>query len=135
MYCTVVSLNDEHLDRLGVTDMEQRQAYFSLGSVSYCLLCDGQPVFAGGIVNMQWKRGEAWMLPTPFFRRHVKTCFRIMRDMLKKMAESGGFRRVQVTCATSVSVILFPHLGFEYEGTMKAFGPNGETCYVYGRIF
>jgi RimJ/RimL family protein N-acetyltransferase len=34
-----------------------------------------------------------------------------------------------------VSIALFEHLGFEYEGTLKHFGPNGETCRMYARFF
>ena len=135
MYCTIVPLNDEHLDRLGVTDTFLRQAYFSAGSVSYCLLADGQPVLAGGVVNMQWKRGEAWMLPTGFFRKHLKTCLRYLKETLPEMAFNGGFKRIQATCSTDISPSLFHHLGFQYEGVMKSFGPNGETCYMYARVF
>jgi hypothetical protein len=120
---------------MGVNDIELHRAYFSPGSVSRCLTVDDIAVFAGGVVNMQWKRGEAWMLPTPWFKQHVKTSLRAMRDMLPQMVAEGGYKRVQVTCATHVSVLLFKHLGFAYEGMLCAFGPNGETCYMYSRLF
>ena len=135
MYCKVAPLTYEHLDRLGVTNEDVRKAYFSDGSVSCCLLVEGQPVFAGGIVNMQWHRGEAWILPTPWFHTHVKTCLKFMLNTLPRMATAGSFRRVQATCAISVSPSLFRHLGFYSEGTMNAFGPNGETCHMYARLF
>jgi len=111
------------------------RAYFAPGSTSYCLLQDGTPVFAGGIVNQQWHRGEAWILPTPFFRQHVKTCFRILQKMLPKAAAENGFVRVQAVAADGVTISLFEHLGFEYEGTLKHFGPFGETCRLYARFF
>ncbi len=111
------------------------RAYFSPGSAAYCLLDDGEPVFAGGIVNLEWHRGEAWILPTPFFRQHAKTCFRIVKKMLSLIADEKGFVRVQVVAADGVSIALFEHLGFEYEGTLKHFGPNGETCRMYARFF
>jgi hypothetical protein len=111
------------------------RAYFSPGSAAYCLLADGVPVFAGGIVNLQWKRGEAWILPTPFFRQHAKTCFRIIQKMVLQIAAEKGFVRVQAVAADGVSVALFEHLGFEYEGSLKHFGPLGETCRLYARFF
>jgi len=111
------------------------RAYFSPGSAAYCLLNDGEPVFAGGIVNLEWHRGEAWILPTPFFRQHVKTCFRLIREMLPKIAARGGFVRVQAVAADGVCVKLFRHLEFSYEGTLKHFGPLGETCRMYARMF
>lgn len=126
------------------------RAYFSPGSAAYCLLLDGKPVFAGGIVNQEWHRGEAWILPTPFFRQHAKTCFGIIKRKLLEIAaekvvddlytKTPGLRisrfvRVQAVAADGVSIALFEHLGFEYEGTLKHFGPLGETCRLYARFF
>jgi len=111
------------------------RSYFSDGSVSYCLLADNVPVFAGGVVNMQWKRGEAWMLPTVWFKAHVKTCYQFMKAVLPVMATTGGYKRIQATCATSVSPSLFRHLGFYSEGVLNCFGPNGESCHLYARLF
>ena len=111
------------------------QAYFSAGSASYCVLQDGIPVFAGGIVNQRWHRGEAWILPTPFFRQHVKTCFGIIQKMLPQIAAEKEFVRVQAVASDGVSIALFEHLGFGYEGTLRHFGPLGETCRLYARFF
>jgi hypothetical protein len=143
MALETVVLTPEHLAKLiegapeplvSMADMLGR-AYFSAGSASYCLLQDGDPVLAGGIVNQQWHRGEAWILPTPFFRSHVKTCFRLMKKMLPQLAVDYGFVRVQAAAVERVSVSLFEHLGFEYEGMLKRFGPGGENCRMYAKIF
>lgn len=128
----IVDLEVAHLKRL---QMPIQESYFSKGSAAYCLLVDGEPVFAGGIVNLEWNRGEVWIAPTPFFKQHVKTCFRILKEKLPEIAIRGKFRRVQATCTTAVSEALFLHLGFEYEGTLKFFGPNGEACKMFSRVF
>jgi hypothetical protein len=146
MHLEVVDLTIEHLKKLAVDYLVHastgpvtleilEKSYFSAGSVAYCLLSDGEPVFACGIVNLQWSRGEGWILPTPFFKRHVKTCYRIFKKMLPEMALRNHFRRVQAVCAVGFPETLFPHLGFEYEGTLKCFGPFGEQCRMYARIF
>ena len=141
MNLSIVRMEHEHFDKLisqtsiGVAAIALEQAYFSPGSVALCMRVDEEPVFAGGIVNLQWHRGEAWILPTPFFRHHVKTCYKNMRDALPKMAARGGFRRIQATCSIKVSPSLFQHLGFYHEGTLNGFGPNGETCFMYARLF
>lgn len=143
MELKVTALSGEHLDkllpqaRLGVEATSLRLTYFSPGSVSYCLLADGEPVFAGGIVNMQWRRGEAWMLPTPFFFNNIRVCYRRIKEILPLMAVEGGFRRVQSTCAITISTTMFKfkHLGFNYEGTMRCFGPKGEDCFMYAKVF
>lgn len=135
MNVEIVPLTAEHLDRLPLPCGLDRRAYFSEGSISRCVLADGEPVFAGGIVNLMWNRGEAWILPTPFFRQHFKSCYRLMRDAIPHMAFRGRFSRVQAVCACGTSSILFRHLGFNYEGRMSRFGPNGEDCFMWAKVF
>jgi hypothetical protein len=135
----IVPLNSDHLDALlaevtGLRNAELARAYFSPGSAALCLLADGKPVFAGGVVNLMWHRGEAWILPTPFFREHVRVCMKALRATLPDIARKCGFERIQATCVQGVSSKLFLHLGFAYEGTLRKFGPNGETCTMYSRI-
>lgn len=135
MNVEIVPLTYAHLASLPLpTGLDQR-AYFTPGSIARCVLADGVPVLAGGIVNLFWGRGEAWILPTDYYRSHFKTCFRLLRDTIPHMAVRGRFARVQATCLCGVSGSFFRHLGFEYEGTMRHFGPQGEMCDMYARIF
>lgn len=135
MTSEIVRLTNEHLDKLPLPEGLDRRAYFSKGSAAFCVLVDGEPVFAGGVVNLQWKRGEAWILPTPYFRSHFKSCYFILKSFLPFVADEFGFQRVQATCLTGASASLFQHLGFGFEGTMAKFGPAGETCDMWSRIF
>lgn len=127
----LVPLTTAHLAKLPTPKGLDTRSYFTPGSVAFCLLADGEPVFAGGIVNLQWERGEAWMLPTPYFRSHLKTCFHAMKSMLPFMADEYGFRRVQATCIAGQSSSLFRNLGFFHEGSLARYGPNGERCDMY----
>lgn len=138
----VVPLEIAHLKKLlvlpsvgPVTPKTLEDSYFSTGSSAYCLLADGDPVFAGGVVNLQWRRGEAWIVPNAFFRSHQKTCFRILKNMLPEIAARSHFRRIQAVCSPDVRGTLFAHLGFTLEGTLQSFGPFGEPCRMYARIF
>jgi hypothetical protein len=135
----IAALTPEYLDRLleGAPPplAQVGRAYFSPGSVSLCMLREGEPVFAGGIVNMMWGRGEIWVLPTRFYRCHIHSCFRRMLQVLPGLVKSGGFRRVQATCIHGSPGKWLRVFGFDYEGTLKKFGPNGETCDIYARIF
>ncbi len=135
-----MKLQAAHIDHLlkqlpGMPTLGLVDAYLSPGSLAYCLIDNKEPVFAGGVVNLQWKRGEAWILPTPYFRTHVKTCYEILRDMLPVMAVEGNFRRIQATCSVMFNTNLFRHLGFNHEGIIRHFGPNGEDCFMYSRVF
>jgi hypothetical protein len=142
MTLEIVEMEAEHLTKLlavcpidSVSRETMAKAYFSAGSAAYCLLSDGEPVFAGGIVNLQWSRGEAWILPTPFFKKHLKTCFQTLKRMLPEVAARCHFRRVQAVCSVALAETLFAHLGFEYEGSLRYFGPSGERCKMFSRIF
>lgn len=141
MQYQVVPLTEEHLRQL-LADQppsqhmeESCQAYLSPGSVALCLLEYGKPVFAGGIVSMHWNRGEAWISPNPFFRSHLRLCLRILREQMPKLASEWNFRRIQATCINATSARLFHAMGFEYEGNLKKFGPEGENCQIWARIF
>lgn len=134
----VVHLSPEHLSKFGVaTDSEQAMAYFSDGSLAYCLLGNGEPVIAGGVVSMHWKRGEAWLLTTNLFYKHVRVCYKFIRDIIPYMSVEGNFKRIQATCDINkcASYRMFEHLKFQHEGTLESFGSEGETCFVYARIF
>jgi hypothetical protein len=137
----IVALTPDYLDALlgdasaSLQSAQLARAYFSPGSVSCCILVDGEPVFAGGIVSLQWNRGEVWILPTRFFRSHVKSCFQAMRKNLPGMVAEGGFRRIQATCVKGSPSAWLRLFGFTFEGEMRAFGPNGEDCSMFSRIF
>ena len=138
----IVPLEKEHLESLMARSVfpvaltpDLTRAYFSPGSVAYCLLENGEPVLAGGIVNLGWNRGEAWLIPTKFLHDHLKFCLVLINRLLPEMAEEYGFVRVQATCINDPSGKFAKGRGFEYEGFLKKFGPNGEGCYMYSRIF
>lgn len=135
MKIEIVPLTPALLLKLPLPNGLDRRAYFTLGSAAFCVLNDGEPVLAGGIVNLLWGRGEAWVLPTPFLRSHLKTCFYIMRQFIPYIAGEWKFRRVQATCLEGMSASLFRHLGFTFEGTLASFGPAGEACNMYSRVF
>jgi hypothetical protein len=137
----IIPLNNGHLDRLledfpkAFTTAVDPRAYFTPGSVAYCVLSDGEPVLAGGIVTLRWNRGEAWILPTQFFRSHLRSCLRELRRELPRIAFEGKFKRVQAVCVGTVSAKLFRHLDFEFEGICRKAGPQNEDCGMYARIF
>lgn len=135
MNVEIVPLTTDHLDHLPLPAGIEREAYFTDGSIARCVLADGVPVFAGGIVNLKWNRGEAWILPTPFMRQHFKTCYRLMREAIPHMALRGHFARVQAVCSCGSSTVLFRHLGFNPEGRLARYGPKNEDCFMWSRCF
>jgi hypothetical protein len=103
------------------------------GSQAMTLL-DPDPVVIGGIINMGWNRGEAWLEKAADYKIR-KDAFRAIRHFVDKLAEIGGFVRVQASSYQSDKCALFRHLGFIYEGARACYGPNRETSYLYARVF
>jgi hypothetical protein len=119
---------------LSVSVDDMIRAYFSPGSTAYCLVIQKVPIVAGGIINFGWNRGEAWLLTSSLFYQYRKTSFKAIKQMFPGLAAIGKFRRVQAVCWNG-SEILFQHLGFKKEATLEAYGPNGQTCDIYARLF
>ena len=109
------------------------KSYFSKGSVSFWLVND-EPIMAYGIVNLDWHRGEAWIMHTNLFRKYFKTSLKTLKEELPKVAVNNGFRRVQATSFIA-NENLFEFLDFEHEATLRLFGPEGQTGEIYVRFF
>lgn len=112
---------------------EMTRVYTSPGSVALTLMVDGEPAACGGIIDLTWHRGEAWLLTSPWI--DVKSAFRYLKKMMPLLAQTGGFRRVQATSFDLMNTTLFEHLGFKREGVMDSFGPCGESAILFSRIF
>jgi hypothetical protein len=110
-------------------------AYTSSGSQARTIMRGSDPVACGGIINIGWRRGEAWFLVSPLMRQYRKTVVSWLRKYLPDLALAGGFRRVQATCFDLENGHLFRFLGFEREGLLRSFGPAGQDAIMFGRIF
>jgi len=114
------------------------KAYQIKGSVATSLvLLDGLhiPLACGGIMFQEWNRGEAWILESPRIDAFKVALWKAMMKMLPLLAHEGAFRRVQAVCFSDGKGQMFRRLGFQYEGTLRSFGPIGQTGYLYSRIF
>ena len=118
----------------GTSENEMIGAYMSTGSVACTFLKDDVPVFCGGIINLGWKRGEAWLLISKNFYKHRKTAFRSIMQMLPILAKSNGFRRVQAVTLDGEGEML-KIFGFEYEGFLRSYGPAGQDVFMHSRVF
>ena len=136
----VIQLEEDHVKTLingnlspNVKIEDLMQAYQSKGSLAYTLMIDDKPIVCGGIVNMNWRRGEAWLLSSSEFLKHKKTSWRILKQLFPYLAKQGGFRRIQSTSKIESSFL--EHLGFKYEAKLEAFDPDGNDVFLYKRIF
>jgi hypothetical protein len=97
---------------------------------------DGEIVGVGG-VDLLWANvGEVWLMLTPYINERPKEGYKCIRDGLGKLIKKCNLRRVQGSGRIGFhqAHILFKHLGFEAEGIMKKFTPDGVDCIMYARI-
>ncbi len=107
------------------------------GGPSFTLLCDGVPVACGGVILIGWQRGEAWLLLSTLFYRHVKECYRLIKQKIMEIQRAHALRRIQALVSPDLEKAqrLMEHLGFANEGLLKRYGPRGEDLLMFGRAF
>jgi transposase len=118
-------------------------AYLSPGSIARSLMRDDlygiSPLACGGIINLEFQRGEAWLLCSPRAQFRKFSLWKAVKHCLPELARLGYFRRVQATCYERDKGKFFEKLGFHCETKeeirMLFYGPNGESADLYSRIF
>ena len=110
-------------------------AYSVPGSIAKTMFLEGEPIACGGIINLRWFRGEAWLLTSSLAIDYKHSLVRSAKRLLPAMANAMRFRRVQATCFDLDKEKLFKMLGFKYEGFLRYYGPNGEDAQIYSRLF
>ncbi len=106
------------------------------GGPAHTLIIEDEIVACGGVVLLEWKRGEAWTLLSSLFYKYPKTVFRLVRDNLNRIIQEHDLRRVQALVKPDFITArnFMMHLGFQNEGLLKAFGPRGEDLLMFARI-
>lgn len=106
------------------------------GGPARTLIIEHQIVCCGGIVLLEWNKGEAWTLFSTLINKYPKSVFRFVRDNLELLIREHELNRVQalINPYSDRSQRFAEHLGFEKEGLLRSFGPNGEDYLMYARI-
>jgi len=120
----------------GHGDFEEFVKAWDEGGPAYTLVIDDQIILSAGVVKIGWNRGEAWALLSTLFYKHVRTSFKAILFKLEEIIFAEKLRRVQATVAPEFTegIRFLEHLGFDWEGTLLSFGPNGEDLIMFGRV-
>jgi len=88
---------------------------------------------SAGVVIPWSGLGEAWMYCSPEILNHKFWFIRAVRAGFQAMIEKFRLRRVQALIDSSfpVNTKWAKFLGFQHEGTLPYYGPEGETFYRY----
>jgi hypothetical protein len=80
--------------------------------------------------------GEAWLLSSPSVSDHALSVVRSSRMIFADIFKTEAFSRVHISVdSANDSAFKFAKaLGFEVEGIMRQFGPDGSNYYMMARI-
>ena len=88
-------------------------------------------------ISMMWKGvGVVWTLLTDESRLRGVILTRGVLRLLERMHRERGYWRIQATVerGDEPARLWIIQLGFVYEGTMVAYGPDGKTHDMYARV-
>lgn len=102
------------------------------GCVAYALVHEGDVLGCYGAQAIWAGRAVVWTLLSDQSQRYMLTFHRIAKGFLAQLP----VRRVEAYVASGFEqgVHWVDMLGFEYEGCMRGFFPNGEDAQLYARV-
>lgn len=107
-----------------------------LGGIAKTGLVDGEIVGVGGVVIYWEGVGEGWIILSKKvlnFKIEVVMC---IKEMMEQVIVDCRLRRLQVTVRVDFPQAkkLVETLGFEQEGLMRKYLPDGTDCWIYAKI-
>lgn len=137
---TPVPFAVEHLTRLAIQPAQCASIHLLIpehaarlvGPWSWTGMVEGVPLVCGGILANEFGAGVLWAFLAPGAGPHMLRITRFVR----RMVVLAGLRRLQATALAS-----FPEgcrwlelLGFEREGRLRRYGPDGADHFLYARV-
>ncbi len=105
---------------------------------AYTLEHEGQIIASAGIMLIFPSVGSAcgWGYFSDLVHKYPLATHKTMKKMLNVLEKKHGLKRLQADCVKGFdrAVKWLEHLGFEYEGEMRRYGPSGETMLRFGRV-
>ena len=131
------NLRDQDLGVLGGIDLSVFAAAWENKGSAWSLLNEKGVIGCGGMVLGEWRKGTAWLLLSELFYGNVRIVYKTIKVKLQEVVEEKKLRRVDmyVDCSLPKAVRFGEALGFELEGRLRAFGPNGEDFFILGRVY
>jgi len=132
-------LQPEDLEKLRTEAVEDIKSYpeFDYGEFAWSAWDKGILIGAGG-VRIFWEGvSEGWLIISRNSPDESKVRLVLaFRKKLKELIEEHGLWRVQATVSAKFEkgISLLRTLGFEYEGTMRKYAPDGSDMMIYAKV-
>lgn len=111
-------------------------AEYLLRGPAYTIIKNGQVVWCGGLVMLWPGMAEAWGVPSMSLQDCPLGFHRLVVTVLRELIETMKLRRVQCTIASvfGISQRWVQALGFQHEGDMAMYGPDGADHKRYALV-
>ena len=121
---------------LQAQDWEQAAKGWLVGGPAYTLFINDHIIGCGGLVHMGWKRAEAWLLLSGLVYDYPRIAAKAIIENFNDLIKEHKLKRIQALVHPDfvLGKQFIERLGFEAEGTLRAFGPNNEDLIMYARI-
>lgn len=128
----------ERMDRtvtLGPVQVLDALPVYTLPKRGYAFMERGEIYAIGGILPVWEGVGEIWLIPTRLAKTKPVSLARHIKLGLLDMEKSLELRRLQavVRCGFDRGHDLVKFLGFQSEGVMRKYGPDGEDYERYAK--
>lgn len=142
----LVRLHPELIDLLPVTDIwrgpntlhdDPALRLLACGGHALALLDGGRVMAAGGVLRNWPGRGTAWLIPGAWMeRRHWGFVLGACRDGLAALIAAGTYRRIEIAVDPRwpERTAWARRLGFDLEGRMRAYLPDGGDNLLMARV-
>jgi hypothetical protein len=141
---TIVEFHPEHLRGFEIADevasrmMAPVLADPSLadglraGGPAFTALVDNQPIACGGLFMRKQELGVLWAVMSPRTRYHLTAITRAIMRWL----DGCGIRRIEAAVDAEYEISLRWHelMGFQREGLMECYTPDGRDAWLYARV-
>jgi len=134
-YYEVIPRNPGEIEALGDEWREYLERYEK--SPSWTMRDgEGRVVFFGGILILWPGVGEAWTVMGDLVEQYPLAVVRECRRRIDEAFETQGLRRVQAIIAddNQRALKMMRLAGFEVEGLLRAYAPDGKDCFILGRL-
>jgi hypothetical protein len=107
-----------------------------LGELSRTLIHDGHIIACTGLVPMWEGVCEVWQIPSVYVAKYKIAYVKAFRALIARYAEKYRIRRMQThSPADDLHDTWMRCMGFECEGTLKAYNRFGEDYRIWRREF
>ena len=144
----MVDYKPEHIESILDGDMSKmaRKSFGMAEDIAHGLvapglaftgLIDGYVIASAGIKPLWPGVGEAWIVASDNMPKKKLSVIKLIRENFDRMIQDNNFVRVQagVRYDWPEAKRFAEFLGFEHEGIMKKYGPDGQDYYRMARVF